>query len=358
MNHTIIRDSRPFPYVLAPAPRGGGYREEDHWVWCGSVVRSHEDGRYHMFASRWPRTLAMSPHWLFNSEVVRASAAAPEGPYRFDEVVLPRRGPESFDGMNTHNPSVKFWNGTYYLYYMGATYDDGPPPGPGEPVPHERYVATWNNKRIGLATSRSVFGPWTRRDTPLLLPRPGKWDRTATTNPSAAILPDGTTYMIYKSRAGDGAPLQLGIAVAPRPDGPFERLTDGPAFDFGDPHLHVEDPFLWRQDGRFHVILKDDYKPRAGEPFAAPGGGLTGEWGAGVYATSDDCVAWTFHGKAYSRHVRWADGTVTEQPNVERPNLLLDDAGRPTHLFCATGTGPRPWQFDHTWAACIPLIPR
>lgn len=339
------------PFRILPAPRKGGFHLDGYWVWCCSVVRG-EDQRYHMFASRWPKTLAMSPHWLFNSEVVRAASETPEGPYRFEEVVLPRRGPSWFDGMNTHNPSIAFWNGTYYLYYFGATYD-GPPPGPGEPVPHERYVATWNRKRIGLATSRSVFGPWTRRPTPLLEPRPGKWDCTATTNPSAAILPDGTTYLIYKSRSGDGATLQLGMVRAPRPDGPFERISDRPIFSFADPSWHVEDPFLWHDpaDGLFHVIMKDDYKTT---PAFAPGGGITGRWGAGVHAISDNAVDWHITGEIYNRDIHWDDGQTTTLANLERPNLLFHH-GRPTHLFAAAGIGTRPWCFEHTFCLCLPL---
>jgi hypothetical protein len=332
---------------LVPAPKNGGFRMDDYWVWCGSVVRS-EDVRYHMFASRWPKALPMSPHWLFNSEIVRASSDTPEGPYQFEEVVFERRGPGWWDGMNTHNPSIKRWGDTYYLYYFGATYD-GPIPGPGDAIPHERYVETWNRKRIGLATSKSVFGPWTRPENPLLEPRPGHWDATATTNPSAAILEDGTTYMIYKSRAGDGATLQLGVAIAPHPEGPYRRLSDQPIFQFDNPDWHVEDPYLWHEGGLFHVIMKDDFKNDSG--------GITGEWGAGVYATSKDCLTWTLHGNAYSRRVQWDDGTETVQANLERPNLLIVD-GHPTHLFCATGDGPQPWHFDNTWNVCFPLKPR
>jgi hypothetical protein len=325
---------------IHPAPRSGGFRMDDYWIWCGSVTGG-EDGRYHMFASRWPKSRPMSPYWLFESEVVRAVSETPEGPYHFEEVVLPRRGPEWWDGMNTHNPSIRKWGDTYYLYYFGATYD-----GTSDVITHERYVETWNRKRIGLATSKSVFGPWTRPDRPLLEPRPGRWDGTATTNPSAAILDDGTTYMIYKSRAGDGATLQLGVAIAPHPLGPYRRLSDDPVFRFENPDWHVEDPYLWHEDGLFHVIMKDDFKNDSG--------GITGEWGAGVHATSKDCLHWKIQGKAYSRRVRWDDGAETVQANLERPNLLFTD-GKPTHLFCATGEGPAPWQFEHTWNMCLRL---
>lgn len=348
----MMLDNDTTLFCFDQVPRLGGFQMHDYWIWCGSVVRG-ADRRYHMFASRWSRQFSMSPHWLFNSEIVRADSDRPEGPYRFQEVVLPRRGADWFDGMNTHNPSIKYWNGTYYLYYFGATYDGPPPTGGREHIPHERYVSTWNRKRIGLATSQSVFGPWIRRPTPLLEPRPGKWDCTATTNPSAAILPDGTTYMIYKSRSGDGATLQLGIAKAPKPDGPFERLLDTPLFQFPDASWHVEDPFLWYNPKTrlFHVIMKDDYKS---DPPFAPGGGITGEWGAGVYATSEDCLHWEIQGKAYSRQITWDDGSTTTPANLERPNLLIVD-DTPTHLFCALGEGPKPWNFERTWNVCIPL---
>ncbi|MDA3959191.1 MAG: glycoside hydrolase family protein [Planctomycetota bacterium] len=338
-------------FTFHPVARDSGFHMDTHWVWCGSVVRG-EDGRYHMFASRWPKTFSMSPHWLFHSEVVRAVSDRPEGPYLFEEVVLERRGPQYFDGMNTHNPSIRFWDGTYYLYYMGTSYDEQPPQ-PGEQVPDERVLATWNRKRIGLASSTSVFGPWTRRDEPLLLPRPGHWDCTATTNPSAAILPDGTTYMIYKSRSAANATLRLGMTRAARPDGPFERLSDEPLFNFSDPNWHVEDPFFWHDptDGRFHVVMKDDYK---GEPAFAPGGGITGEWGAGVHASSEDALNWEIHGKAYPRSITWDDGTTTVPANLERPFLLFQD-GKPSHLFAAHAQGPRPWHFTDTWNVCLPI---
>ncbi len=82
---------------MLPAPVGGGFRMEGYWVWCGSVIKG-EDNRYHMFASRWPKSQPMHPGWLSLSEIVRASSDTPEGPYQFEEVVLPARGAEYWDG--------------------------------------------------------------------------------------------------------------------------------------------------------------------------------------------------------------------------------------------------------------------
>ena len=60
------------------------------------------------------------------------------------------------------------------------------------------------------------------------------------------------------------------------------------------------------------------------------------------------------------------DGMCTHNPQVikyrdqyllyhfERPFLLIEN-GKPTHLFAATGTGPKAWQFDRAWNMVIPF---
>ncbi len=41
-------------------------------------------------------------------------------------------------------------------------------------------------------------------------------------------------------------------------------------------------------------------------------GGLTGEWGAGVFATSKDCIHWDLHpNPCPTRSVTWDDGTTS-----------------------------------------------
>ena len=101
-------------------PLGTGFEMEGYWVWCGSVVKGG-DGKYHMFASRWPKAYPMHPGWLLASEVVRAVSDTALGPFTFAEVVLPARGAEYWDGRATHNPHIKKHGDTYVLFYMGST---------------------------------------------------------------------------------------------------------------------------------------------------------------------------------------------------------------------------------------------
>ena len=158
---TAVAAAAPSSFLsrLQPAVVGGGFELPNYWVWCGAPIRG-EDGRYHLFASRVPKDLTFQPHWLFCSEIVRAEAARPEGPYRFAEVALPPRGGEFFDGRSTHNPHIRKIGDTFVLLYMGTTYEGPTPDAAHQEVWRSpRYLATWARKRIGLATSKSVHGP-------------------------------------------------------------------------------------------------------------------------------------------------------------------------------------------------------
>ncbi len=314
-------------------------QSEDYYLWDCSVI--YAEGKYHMFSSRWNRAWGFGWNWVFNSEIIHSVADQPMGPYKFLRVVLPRRGRQYFDGMSTHNTCIRYYGGKYYLYYMGTTYG-GPIP-EGEETSAEYNAEVWNKKRIGLAVADSIYGEFIRQDKPILEPRDCSfWDCTVTTNPAVTILPDGKTYMVYKSRRAAGMTLQLGVAVADKPDGVFRRLSDSPVLQFDDPDLHVEDPFLWYDEDRkkFCVLAKDDCKNGSS--------GITGEWGSGFYGESDDCIHFTIpkNPKVYSRQVHWADGTETQQSNMERPWLLFDEKGKPAYLFCASGKGSNPYSFE------------
>lgn len=337
-----------FPYY--PNNAVIALRMDDYYIWDTSVIKV--GNHYYMFSSRWPKAMGFSWNWIFNSEIALFKADKPEGPYRFVKVVLPRRGKQYFDGMNTHNTNIKYFDGKFYLYYMGTTYDIEPPKaGEIEQIPHEICVNTWNHKRIGLAISNQIDGDYIRKDKPLLEPRKNDWDATAITNPTVAILENGKTYMIYKSRHHEGATLQLGMAVADHPKGPYRRLSDRPLFNFDNPNLHVEDPFLWydQKKKKLCLLAKDDSKN--GDY------GITGEWGAGFYAESDDGINFDIcPDKVYSRTIKWKDGQVTTQGNLERVSLLFDDYGEPTHMFFASGGGNNPYSFkDGTFIVCMKL---
>lgn len=75
---------------LQPAVVGGGFELPNHWVWCGAPI-SGEDGQYHLFASRIPKSVLFHPHWLFMSEIACAESPTPVGPYQLADVAPPAK---------------------------------------------------------------------------------------------------------------------------------------------------------------------------------------------------------------------------------------------------------------------------
>jgi hypothetical protein len=333
---------------LMPAPKNGGFRMEGYWVWCGTVTKG-EDGRFHMFASRWPKTLPMHPGWLVASEVVRAVADQPEGPYEFQEIVLPARGAEYWDGRMTHNPHIVKHGDTYILFYTGST-NPLPDAEPGLllGLNDPQVIAARAGKRVGIAVSKSVFGPWVRRDEPILDTRPGKFDSFLTSNPAPCIHEDGSVLLIYKARRYNGnihGMMTIGAAWADHYEAPFRILSEDPVFP--PSQFHLEDPFIWKTEAGYELIAKD------------MDGHVCGERHAGIHALSSDGLHWDLGSapKAYSRTVHFDDGSRIVMGNLERPFLLFQE-GKPTHLFAATADGSGGFQnASHTWNMVIPISP-
>ena len=327
---------------IRAAPRGGGLAMEGYWVWCGSVIRG-DDGRFHMFAARWPKRYPFFDGYRLYSEIVHATSDKAEGPYVVCGAALPPRGEHYWDGRMTHNPAILRRGDTYLLFYIGTTWT-GPEVGPGELGSSSKPAESYAGIRIGLATSRSLYGPWERRDEPILSPRTGKWDGSVVTNPAPCILEDGRILMLYRANTPQG--LRIGATAAASVTGPFLRLSDEPVLRLGGDHF-VEDPFVWWSGRGLELLAKDMT------------GGITGERHAGVHMISADGIHWDLRvpAKAYSRRIVWDDGTVTMQGCLERPQLLIQD-GWPTHLFAATADGPGGFHnAGRTWNMVIPLGP-
>ncbi len=333
------QQTNPFTDNLAPAPVDGSFKMADYIVWGGSVTQG-DDGRYYMFASRWPKKVGMK-NWVTNSEVVLASSDKPAGPYAFEKVVLPPRGPAYWDGMVTHNPTIHRHQGKYVLFYVGSTYDF---PQPEATVDQATYGKVWNGKRVGVAVADAPFGPWKRMDEPIMQPRPGKWDGAIISNPAPVIHEDGSVLLIYKSapvpypERNNNRALHFGVAKAPHYLGPYKRVRDGKRLKIaGAKGVHVEDPYVWHADGIYHMVAKIFSKE------------LTGEKGAGFYAWSKNGTEWALpeNPKAYSREVLFSDGTQRNQAKLERPQVLVED-GTPTHIFFATA--------DPEWADIYNLV--
>lgn len=335
---------------LDKAPRTPAFESEGYWAWGSSVIKGG-DGKYHMYVSRFPKSLPFHPGWMVASEIVHAVSDTPQGPYAFSDIALGDRGAQYWDGKSAHNPRILHYNDKYYLIYMGSTHPFANPTAEELTLDSPWCIVGRANKRVGLAIADSPYGPWKRLNEPILKTKPDTFYSFLTSNPSPVVQEDGSVMMIFKGRAYEGSKhsvMSLGIAYALTVEGPYMVLNnDQPIFQVNG-QGEAEDPFLWKDKDGYHIIFKDHVAK------------FTGEKGGGVMAHSIDAVNWSVDKapKAYSRTVEWEDGSIGMQGQLERPFILFED-GTPTYIFFATMDGPGGFEnATHSWNMVIPIKKR
>lgn len=305
---------------LQPVPEHAKFIDEDYFIWGGSVVED-EQGRFHMFYSRWKRELGHNA-WVTHSEIARAVADSPLGPYRHVDVPLKARGAEYWDGLCTHNPTVKKFNGKYYLYYMGNT-------GDGQAMRSLNWSHR-NNQRIGVAVAGSPAGPWEIFDSPLIDVSEDESapDSLMVSNPTVTSTHDGRYLLIYKAVTRKGAapfggPVVHLAATSDSPTGPFKK-HDKVLFVREGVKFPAEDPFIWREGNRYRGIVKDMK------------GYFTGEGQSLALFESRDGLDWYPSDEPLvSRlEINWEGRGIQNVAHLERPQVLLKD-GTPAVLYCA-----------------------
>lgn len=333
-----------------PAPVNGGFKMEGYWIWCGSVAKG-EDGKYHMFASRWPKKLPMHPGWLLESEIVRAVADQPEGPYQYQETVLGARGPQYWDGRMAHNPHITRQKGKWVLYYIGSTHPfEDVKKGDKIDLEDPRVIVARSNKRIGIAVADQITGPWKRFTAPVMTVRPEEEDNFLVSNPAPCVDEEGSVLLVYKYRSYkcppyEGllhGPMKINAAMAKRYDGEYQRIANGSLFPAD---VVLEDPFIWKENGRYRMIAKDMY------------GNICGEKYGGVYACSEKGDKWELMKGycAYSRNVLWDDGCTRRMGNLDRPFILFEE-GKPRCMYFAVSDGTESFMdAENTWNMAVPL---
>lgn len=333
---------------LGKASRVPAFQMEGYWVWGSSVVKS-PDGKYHMYVSRFPKSLPFHPGWMVASEIVHAVADSIQGPYTFSDVALPPRGAQYWDGKSTHNPRIFYYNNKYYLIYMGSTHPFEEPTYDELTLDSKWCIVGRANKRIGLAVAESPYGPWKRMNEPIVKTEPNTFYSFLASNPSPVIQEDGSVLMIFKGRhytkEDKHSSMVLGVAYAKNIEGPYEVLNDKQPIFHVDGQGEAEDPFLWKDEKGYHIIFKDHV------------GKFTGEKGGGAMAHSSDGVNWVIDKdpKAYSLTVEWEDGSIEKQGQLERPFIYFEN-GKPMYVFFATMDGPGGFEnATHSWNMCIPI---
>ena len=268
-----------------PVNYEAGFRMDGYYIWCGSCIKG-DDGRYYLFASRWPKVTGFPGGYKVASEIVLASTDSLNSPFKFEKVIFSARDGGYWDGQMSHNPQVHKIDGGYLLFYIGSS--DG----------------NAENRKIGVAYSKSIKDAWIRPEKPIDLPQNAN-------NPSAIIDNNGSILLAFR----DGS-LKVSIAKAESYDSEYEVI----AYDIF-PRGRIEDMFLFKNEGRYEIIAEDNK------------GSYTGSVGAGVHFCSDDCITWRTCEPmtVYTRSVAYNDRGEIELQRRERPQIFFD--GEEAYLF-------------------------
>lgn len=315
---------------LGKAIKGSGFAMKGYWIWDGCAVKG-DDGKYHMFCSRWPDSLLMHPAWMATAEIIHCVADKAEGPYQFVSTVFTDRGAQYWDGRSTFNPQVFKHKGKYYMFYTGSTHPFEAPSAKEFDLKSKWCTVGRSNKRVGIAVADNVNGPWKRFEKPLLATEPNTFYSFLTSNPTAVIHDNGSVLLMFKGRSHKGnvhSGMSLGVAYAKNILGPYTVVNHKkPVFDY-EHWGEQEDPFMWKDEKGYHVIFKDQVAR------------FTGERGAGALSHSKDGIHWKLdkYPKAWSKLIEWNDGSKQQMGQLERPFIMFQN-NQPAYLFFSTMDG-------------------
>jgi len=286
-----VLDILPHPNDYVPAyggPRTStSYHKQNLTSWGGNILLG-DDGKYHLWVSAMDGGGGLGV-WTHGSRIDHAVADDPMGVFELVDTALPKEA---------HNASpLRAPNNSYLLFHIG---NSGGAAG-GSGFAHH---------------SQRPEGPW------LPLTGPG------CNNPAPMFAKNGTAYVgckdggfrVYRSDDVFGGEWEFVTTMA------FPPAWGGDAKEY----LKNEDPYLWAdRRGHFHMIAhrydyRDGFPPNPNEtmPVLVSGHGY-----------STDGLDWHFNSvQPYEAKITFANGTVQQFSTWERPHLLFDKSGVPTHL--------------------------
>ncbi|MBD0830820.1 glycoside hydrolase family protein [Aestuariibaculum sp. TT11] len=324
-------DDLSFKDKLTPITSDNVFKTEGYYNWGTSILKG-DDGKYHLFYSRWKKEYGFYG-WLTHSEIAHATSNNPAGPWENEETILEGARGNRWDAITAHNPKIKYFDGRYYLYYVGTNL--------GENAfteeelketaltgySHPNWKILRPNQRVGVAVSNSVNGPWKRFKKPLI--EPSGPITTLTVNPAITKGTDNLYYLVIKGDKPNekGFVRNQAVAVSTSPTGPFE-IQEKPVIDY----LDTEDMSIWY----------DEIRERFYGVFHAHGF-------IGV-VTSKDGIHWekAQNYELMPKKVKQDNGVLLIPDRLERP-FIYQENGKPKVLGLAAKQG------DESFSIFIPI---
>lgn len=326
---------------LLPVPPVEGYGFlPNHTTWGGNAVEW--GGKWHLFAAQIINGCPLS-QWESNSECAHAVADSPLGPFEYSDTAVP---------VWCHNPQVvKYTDAAtgasmFALFHIG----DGTPVDGKKPRNCSAASIEWDGRSPGqapgspmsftgnLQTSSSPYGPWTSHAGP-----------PNCNNPSPMRHRNGTWYVVCNNaqlmRAADvTGPWEVVV--------PYVHPQGGVTGTYEDAYLYMDTDARWHV--LFHVYNSTTVRactcqqpawprvghvelccssPRCYSRLSQPCGACLGTLVSG-HTFSADGLSWNVSSVSpYGNTVAVDNGSVLTLSTRERPKLVFNSQGQPTHLM-------------------------
>lgn len=282
---------------------------EGWWHW-GMAPIYDSSGKLHVFMSAIPN----NGSWSKNSKIVHYTANSPEGPYAFIDTVFTSKT------HTYHNPQISQVDDIYVLVYL---LKDGKTNG--------------ISQEIGIATSKSLEGPWKESPHNPIIKASGKQGDANiihASNPTFIRDAEGRFKIYYKSITdayGKKKYRELSLASSDNIEGPYENYSKNPLISYADKQLDIEDFYAFYYKDSYYLLaedrkgVKDMLEGHVGEP------GKSGGWRPGLIYKSKDGIQWERPEVGYKTNEQYFGNKLAR---TERPHILWKN-GEPECLYLA-----------------------
>ena len=261
----------------------------DSCYWDGRIVKDDE-GKYHMYASRWTQAVDHHHGWTEYSKGIHALSDNPLGPYKDLGLIYPHWK----EGKGHNLVGVRTHEGKYAVITSELTKGEiflaDNPYGPFELL--GEIKVDYNGFNPGIVAYKGGKG---NMSNVMIIP-----------------MPDGKRYMLV--------PRYTSVMISEDGiQGPY-KVVAGPVFH-NRPELHRhhnEDPTVWYSGGRYYIMYN--------------------HWPSKtchIFSSEDGINDWKYRGIAFkkgsSKIFKYTDGTVNMWEFVERPTAFVEN-GHVTHF--------------------------
>lgn len=378
-------------FDFLPTPAGSAFHSPDTEnttsSWGGTSVYDPASKRWHGFFSEFVGSCGVRS-WQTNSQIVRAVADSPFGPFTRQGVAI---------AAFAHNAEARRdpRSGEWLLLHIGAGRKGGNSipgiectAGNGTTSPRSRRNFTFptGNTSAPLCPCCGVMGKCDCCSGPAMHHAPGPygpWVAVNTSlanlpgrchdNPTLYISPNGTAWVLGVCDSTPTPPSPTSVLMLWRAeswDGEFVIIgnvtrSNNPN-DTSEKQWSWVDPTLWvDKRGNIHVVANMGFKdygcrPLGGHAFSDDGGRTFHSFSTGANFSA-------IHG-IYNGSTEFADGGGRRWLHYERPKIILDpESGAPIALFASVGShggdpsiaasgGPcRPLTNDRSWTIARPI---